>query len=214
MLIDEKGTILTCDHVIHPNGLQPQEISVARQGGLPIKPEVVDFDEYHDLAIIKAKDLKNNGTFSQIGYDEVKVGQDCFVLGHPLGLTQLTLAKGVISAKGRGLVNKFQFETIQIDARVNGGNSGGPVFNEKGEVIGVVTMKYIPFLENINRLYMHLRSTPVLPEDSGMFMGDFSLSKFVNYINDGIGRVADALNTVQVGIGWVIPIHFLSNLST
>lgn len=214
LLIDQYGTILTCDHVVNPGGLKPQDILVVKQDELPKKAEILDFDQYHDLAIIKSKDLKNDGIFTRINYDEVKVGQDCFVLGYPLGLSHLTLAKAVISisAKGKGIVGNLPFETIQIDARVNGGNSGGPVYTEKGEVIGIVTMKYMPFFEQINELHSFVNTIPTI---SGMDMsfGDFSVTNFINYVNEGIRRVTHALDIVQVGIGWVIPIHFLSNLA-
>jgi len=56
-------------------------------------------------------------------------------------LPHLTLTKGTISAKGKGLGSKFQFELIQIDARINRGNSRGPVFLDTGHLIGIVTMK-------------------------------------------------------------------------
>jgi len=78
----------------------------------------------------------------------VYVGEDCFVLGYLIGLNHLTLSRGVISAKGIGLVNRFIFDTIQIDARVNYGNIGGAVFDaETGDLIGILTMKYIPFID-------------------------------------------------------------------
>jgi hypothetical protein len=81
-------------------------------------------------------------------------------LGYPIGLSHLTLTKGVISAKGKGLVNQFPFEMIQIDARVNHGNSGGPVFSDTGSI---VSLKYIPFLEKIKTLNETVENLPVAP---------------------------------------------------
>ena len=60
----------------------------------------------------------------------------------------------MISAKGTGLIPQFMFNLIQIDARVNDGNSGGPVFDaQTGNLIGILTMKYIPFKDKITELY-------------------------------------------------------------
>jgi S1-C subfamily serine protease len=108
-------------------------------------------------------------------------------------------------------VKELPFEIIQIDARVNHGNSGGPFFTEQGEMIGVVTMKYIPFLQQISELEEYVRQMPVL-SGGDMLFGDFSVINFINYVNEGIRRMTRALDIIQVGIGWVIPVHFVSRI--
>jgi S1-C subfamily serine protease len=95
--------------------------------------------------MMQRSEFKINGDIKHACYEEVKVGQDCFALGFPVRLPHLTFTKGTISAKGKGLENNFLFEIIQIDARINKGNSGGPVFWNTGQLIGIVTMKYFPF---------------------------------------------------------------------
>jgi len=117
----------------------------------------------------------------------------------------LTLTKGTISAKGKGLGSKFQFELIQIDARINRGNSGGPVFLDTGHLIGIVTMKYIPFFQEMDQLVREVEKLPVVPKNMDELQG-FDLGGFFNRFNTSIRKISDALQLVQVGIGWVIPI--------
>jgi S1-C subfamily serine protease len=212
VLLDDNGTVLTCDHVIHPLGLKAQEISVVRQGELVKPAEILNFDQFHDLAILRVKDLPTNRSLKHVDY-ELRVGQEGFVLGFPMGIQYLTLTKATISAKGIGLVKNFPFDLIQIDARVNHGNSGGPLFTDKGEVAGIVTMKYIPFLDAIDELHKFVNSIPSLGGADIHIMG-FSLVDFINYVNEGIRRMTKALDSVQVGIGWVIPIGHSSSFIT
>jgi S1-C subfamily serine protease len=213
LLIDENGTVLTCDHIIHPDGLNIENISVVKQNELPKTAEIIGFDQNHDLATIRVRDFKVNGALKHVNYDEIKVGQDSFVLGYPIGLHHLTLTRATISAKGKGLVNRFQFDVIQIDARVNRGNSGGPLFNDKGEVIGIVTMKYVPFLNKIDELRSYVNS---IPQYSSFNLKiphiNISLTEFIDNVHNATRHMTQALDIVQVGIGWVIPIHFSSRL--
>lgn len=120
LLLDNKGTILTCDHVVHPPAVQVKDISVVKHNEMPKSVEIIKSDPLHDLTIIKAKDLKVVGELNYMGYEQTKVGQPCFVLGYPLSLPHLTLAAATISAKGKVLQKEFPFDLFQIDCRVNG----------------------------------------------------------------------------------------------
>lgn len=144
--------------------ITPQNISVVRGSQLPNPSKIEKFDDYHDLALITNKDLRPNRSPRHASYEEVKVGADCFIFGYPIGLPHLTLTKGVISAKGKGLVKQFPFEIIQVDARVNHGNSGGPVFSDAGSLIGIVSLKYIPFLDKIKELREKVEDLPMAPK--------------------------------------------------
>ena len=212
LIVNENGDILTCEHVVHPNGIIPQEISVVKRGMTPTRAEILQFDKYHDLAIVKSEDLKISKGFKRIEYEEIRIGQDCFVLGYPIGLSHLTLTKAIVSAKAKGLIPQFQFEIIQIDSRVNRGNSGGPLFTIEGEIAGIVTMKYVPFLQQIGELDNYVSQMPILG-NGGVSFGDFSVTNFINYVNEGIRRMSRALDIVQVGIGWVIPICFMPTVT-
>lgn len=213
IVVDNMGTILTCDHVIHPNGINAKEILVKKEGEMPIKAEIIKSNHHYDLATIKVDGLGRNEQFKTIDYENIRIGQDCFVLGYPIGLPHLTFAKSTISAKGKALVNYLQFETFQIDARVNLGNSGGPLFTNNGEVIGIITMKYVPFFHTINELVTYVNSVPHIPVNIKMPYGDFSFTDFVNSVHEGIRRLSHAIEIIQVGIGWIIPIHFMSQVT-
>jgi len=184
IVIDSKGTILTCEHVVRPNGINAQSISVTKKDEMPKQATLVNTDSIHDLATIQINELKISEPLKQYNYDKIKIGQDCFVLGYPIGLNHLTLTKSVISAKGRGLINKFQFDTIQIDARVNQGNSGGPIFTNEGEIIDIVTMKYIPFFEKIQEIRNYVNSIPFIQGDILLPGSSFSITKFINGVNE------------------------------
>jgi serine protease Do len=154
LLIDKEGTILTCEHVIRLGNRDTQSIDITKGLEVPKEAELLRTNKSYDAALIKVKDLSVNENTSQRTYEQVNVGEDCFVLGYPVGLNHLTLSRGVISAKGTGLIPQFMFNLIQIDARVNDGNSGGPVFDaQTGNLIGILTMKYIPFKDKITELY-------------------------------------------------------------
>lgn len=210
LIIDDQ-TILTCDHVVRPNQKSPENICIARGSQLPKASEIMKFDDRHDLALITNKGLRASSYPPYASYEEVGVGAECFTLGYPIGLSHLTLTKGVISAKGKGLVKQFPFEMIQIDVRVNHGNSGEPVFSDTGRLIGIVSLKYIPFLDKIKTLNEMVEDLPVAPHQVHV-QDDFievDVGFFYNQVNNSLKTLCNALLDVQVGIGWVVPISKL-----
>jgi putative serine protease PepD len=81
VLIDDKGTILTCDHVVRPQGLTVQDIMVVRENELPVQAELIKHDPYYDAALIRISDFKGySDDLEYAPYEEVKLGQDCFAL--------------------------------------------------------------------------------------------------------------------------------------
>lgn len=108
--------------------------------------EIIATAPFHDLAVLKIKDKVDDIVFAVFSAgDDVAVGETIFAIGNPLGLER-TVTKGVISQEARN------FEGVlyrQIDAPVNPGNSGGPLFNERGQVIGIINMG-IPSMEGLN----------------------------------------------------------------
>ncbi len=131
-VISKDGLIITSNHVIE----EASEILVQLNGAEKYKAKIIGIDKKTDLALLKietGKDLK----FSKIGdSNKSRVGDWVIVIGNPYGLGS-SVSTGIISAKGRNLNNKQPEEFIQTDAAINNGNSGGPMFNLKGEVIGV-----------------------------------------------------------------------------
>src|SRR3990170_6727230 len=141
IIIDERGYILTNNHVI--SGFSEDEITVVTHNGEQIKQvKIVGVDPNTDLAIIKI--AGENFLPAEFGDSEaVQVGDWVIAIGSPFGYQQ-TVSTGIISAKGRTHVIPFVLPFIyedffQTDAAINPGNSGGPLVNLRGEVIGVNT---------------------------------------------------------------------------
>ena len=146
IVLSEDGYILTNFHVIETAYENGTSILILTYEGDEYGAEVVGIETDSDLAVLKidAEGL----TAALLGdSDEMRVGQTIYTVGNPLGELTYTMTSGIISALGRRIttdeaviVNMFQ-----VDAAINNGNSGGPVFNACGQVIGVVTAKYSQF---------------------------------------------------------------------
>lgn len=133
-LVSADGYILTNRHVVD----EMNEITVLLNNGQEYKAKVIGSDADTDIALIKieAKDLPYL-KFANI--DQVEQGQWAIAIGNPLGL-QSSLTVGVVSAKGRNNLDLSHIQDyIQTDAAINRGNSGGPLLNIKGEVMGMNT---------------------------------------------------------------------------
>jgi serine protease Do len=133
-LVSEDGYILTNNHVIRG----AKEIIIFLENGQDYTASVIGQDINTDLAVIKIEE--NNLPFIKLGdSDKIRVGQWVAAIGNPLGL-QASLSAGIISAKGRSNLDIANIEDfIQTDAAINRGNSGGPLVNLEGEVIGINT---------------------------------------------------------------------------
>lgn len=140
IIISQDGYILTNYHVIEGS----DSIMVTLSGGEEVKAKIVGVDSTTDLALLKID--KTGLTAATLGdSSDVQVGELAIVVGNPLGEELSgTVTVGVISAKNRTLnVENTVLNLIQTDAAVNPGNSGGPLLNSKGEVIGILTAKRI-----------------------------------------------------------------------
>ena len=133
-IISKDGFIVTNSHVIN----EASEISVSLNSDEKYKAKIIGIDKKTDLALLKIeaeKDLK----FATLGdSNKSRVGDWVVVIGNPYGLG-LSVSTGIISAKARNITNNQLEEFIQTDAAINNGNSGGPMFNLKGEIIGIST---------------------------------------------------------------------------
>jgi len=130
--------ILTAAHVV----ADATKIKVEFLDGTLVDAFNRRVDKIADVAIIELSDPITNFPAAQIGNsDEARIGDDVFVIGNPLGLSH-SVSKGIISSKHSEkskLNDKRIMEFFQTDAAINKGNSGGPMFNMKGEVIGIVS---------------------------------------------------------------------------
>ena len=138
-IIDDNGLIVTNNHVI----AGASSITVVLHDGKTLQAKLVGSDAKTDLALLKVKtDIKLEAV-SWGESDEVKVGNWAMAIGNPFGLVN-TVTVGIVSARARD-INAGPFDDfIQTDASINRGNSGGPLFNLKGQVIGVNTAIYSP----------------------------------------------------------------------
>lgn len=142
-IISSDGYILTNYHVIEYAATYGYELSVMLYDGTSYDAEIIGYEADNDVAVIKinAEGLKPV-TFGSS--DNMKVGETVYAIGNPLGELEFTMTTGSISALDRYVTtdSNTSINMFQIDAAVNSGNSGGPVYNSKGEVIGIVTAKY------------------------------------------------------------------------
>lgn len=133
-LISPDGDILTNSHVVK----NMSKITVILNNGKEYPAKVIGYDTNTDVALVKID--AQNLPYLQLGNsDDLEVGQWVAAIGNPLGL-QASLTKGVVSAKGRNNLDLTRIEDyIQTDAPINRGNSGGPLLDMEGKVIGMNT---------------------------------------------------------------------------
>jgi len=140
VIVDSKGYILTNRHVVVIGGRIVDRIKVRFYDGTELLGRVVGTDAEVDLAVVKVEPLAPL-TAAKIGDSEkMRVGDWVLAIGSPFGLDQ-TVTAGIISAKGRDsaeLYKRVGFQYfLQTDAAINRGNSGGPLINLSGEVVGI-----------------------------------------------------------------------------
>jgi len=142
-IISTDGYILTNNHVIEYAAQYGYDLTVMLHDGTTYKASIVGYEEDNDVAVIK---IDAEGLSPVVIGDSsaMKVGETVYTVGNPLGELAYTMTGGMVSALDRTIVadDSTSIDMFQIDAAVNAGNSGGPVYNSKGEVIGIVTAKY------------------------------------------------------------------------
>ena len=138
-VIDPSGLIVTNNHVI----ADADEISVRFRDGTKLSAEVVGKDSKTDIAVLRVKSDKPLISLKWGDSDASRVGDWVLAIGNPFGLGGSVTA-GIVSARGRDINSGPYDDFIQTDASINRGNSGGPLFNIDGEVIGVNTAIFSP----------------------------------------------------------------------
>lgn len=147
-IISDDGYIITNYHVISYAVVYDGDLTVLMHDGSTHEATVVGYLESNDIAVIKieAEGLKPVALGDS---DKILVGETVYAIGNPLGELEYTITDGIVSAQDRMITTKDEITNaktsinmFQITAAVNAGNSGGPVYNSRGEVIGVVTAKY------------------------------------------------------------------------
>ena len=139
-IISEEGYIVTNYHVVEG----ASSIKVTLYDESVYTATLIGYEDSNDLAVIK---IEPQGKIESLVYgksSDLKVGDDVYVIGNPLGDLTFTLTTGVVSALNR-LIDTgtgFNINMFQTDAAINSGNSGGPVFDKHGFVVGIASAKY------------------------------------------------------------------------
>jgi serine protease Do len=143
-VIDADGYIVTNRHVIE----DAERVVVTFPSGEKLDATVIGQDSRTDLALIKVEADRPLTAVSFGDSDRARVGEWVLAIGNPFGLGG-TATAGIISARGRDIQSGPYDDYLQIDAPINSGNSGGPVFNGAGEVVGINTAIFSPNGGNI-----------------------------------------------------------------
>ncbi|MEW6143061.1 MAG: trypsin-like peptidase domain-containing protein [Chloroflexota bacterium] len=148
VVIDESGTILTALHVVKG----ATEIRVIFADGSESRASVILSQPENDLAALQPEIIPDDLIPATLTSSAIlNVGDEVAAVGHPFGISN-SLSAGVVSGLGRNFKSPRTGETlinlIQFDAAVNPGNSGGPLINRDGEVVGIVTALYNPTKED------------------------------------------------------------------
>ncbi len=133
-IIDEKGIVVTNNHVIQG----AQDVYVRVNGGKNLKAKILGADPGMDLAVLQ---IESDEKFKPVKFgnsDTARIGDWVIAIGNPFGLGG-TVTAGIISARNRSIGLSRYEDFIQTDASINQGNSGGPLFNMNGDVIGINT---------------------------------------------------------------------------
>lgn len=217
-IISEDGLVVTNQHVV---GVNAVEVMVTLSNGESHKAEIIGIDELTDLSLLKIN-TDRPLPFMEFGNsDQIMVGEWCIAMGNPFGLFEdgtPTVTVGVVSAIDRDFrpnprMPRVYSDMIQTDASINSGNSGGPLLNALGQVIGVNTFIFtggtsdgfvglgfaIPS-NRVVRIIEQLRdSGKVLPRfDLGMDLRNISFNDarqyYLPYVNNGNGVFVFSVN--------------------
>lgn len=137
-IITKDGYIATNYHVVS----DASNVKVTLYNGKRYTAKIVGGDEDYDIAVVKI-DATGLKPVTLGNSDKINVGDHVLAIGNPLGELTFSMSGGMVSCVNRAInVNGTPFNMIQTDASINAGNSGGPLLNEYGEVVGIVSAKY------------------------------------------------------------------------
>lgn len=143
-IIDPSGLLITNNHVVDG----ASRVKVKLSDGRELAGRVLGRDPKTDLAVVR---IEGSGKFSPVQWgdsDRIRVGENVFAVGSPFGLGNSVTA-GIVSARGREIGAGPYDDFLQVDAAINSGNSGGPLFDSEGRVVGVNTAIFSPSGGNV-----------------------------------------------------------------
>src|SRR5262245_3618459 len=187
-VIDASGIIVTNEHVIR----NAEEITVILNNGTRLRAELVGEDSEIDVAVLRVRPSTPLSVVKFADSDKIRVGEPVMAIGNPSGLYGRVTA-GIVSAKNRD-IEKGPFERfIQTDAAINRGNSGGPLFNMAGDVIGINTLGYFKSGGNvgINFAVPANKAQPIISQLREF--GETKRSWFGVHVQEMTNEIAEAL---------------------
>jgi serine protease Do len=143
-IISRSGLVLTNNHVVDG----ASQVTVQLSDGREFKGTVLGTDPKTDVAVIR---INGGGDFQPVQWgnsDHIRVGDSVFAVGSPFGLGN-TVTAGIVSARSRDIGEGPYDDFLQVDAAINSGNSGGPLFDGSGRVVGMNTAIYSPSGGNV-----------------------------------------------------------------
>ena len=142
-IISADGYVITNNHVIETALAEKLEVKVMLYSGEEYTAEIIGGDSRSDVALLKipGRDLP---TVTLGTFEGTRVGEAIYAIGNPLGELTYSITSGIVSALDRSITiaNNTAIDMFQIDAAINNGNSGGPIINRFGQVIGIASAKY------------------------------------------------------------------------
>jgi len=196
-ILSEDGKILTNFHVVSGSN----QVEVQFTDGSRLKADILVRDRQNDLALIQVKQPKKLPVLKLGDSDRLQVGQKVLAIGNPFGFSG-TLTTGIVSSLGRDIPtenNQTLEGMIQTDASINSGNSGGPLLDSAGNVVGINTAIYGPSGGSVGIGFaMPINRAKAMLEDfrSGKSFGRPRLGVTVVYIT---GEFAEALELPTTG---------------
>lgn len=207
-LAPAQSRLITCAHVVvNDQGKKASRIVVSGSNGRDYEAKLLIVDDQLDLASLE---IQENEDVSKHSRELPEIGEQVVFSGLPAGVARPSVFSGMISATGPGLLSRPTCDLIQISGMVNNGNSGGPLLGSNGEVLGVITAKYVPLLREIDKLTRDLDNIPQFPKDVAIGQVDFSA--FVNLTIKSMWQLGAVLRLVQVGVGWAVPAQYLERV--
>ncbi len=212
-IISPDGYIVTNDHVAG----NASEITVTLTNGKDYKAKLIGTDHSTDICLLKIDG--DNFPYVKLGNSENEIiGEWVIAFGNPFGLFSLndkpTVTVGVLSSSGMNLEpidNRYYLNMLQTDAAINGGNSGGPLANSAGEVIGMNTLIYNPngvqsnvgvgFAIPINRIKRIITQL----KKYGKVNRDFSIGMRIQPVDKAIAKYYNLQSTRGVMISQILP---------
>lgn len=211
-IISPEGYIVTNDHVAG----NASRITVTLTDGISYDAELIGSDPVSDIALLKI-DGKNFPYVEPGNSDEIIIGEWAIALGNPFGLFEVndkpTVTVGVISATGMNLEpinDRYYLNMIQTDAAINGGNSGGPLVNSLGEVIGMNTLIFtagsqgsigLGFAIPINKVKTIIEEL----KEKGKIDRDFEIGMRIQSIDKSIAKYYNLERTKGVIVTKIYP---------